>query len=139
MKCLKGLLLIGLTSTFFAGDGYVVDNDVFPSTPERKGTLVVSAEIQEEMQSAKNMLVKISSELDSEVWNSIEQAFVRNNLKSIVALLDEIAAWEKVARPGIGKQREYSLRQGILSISGVLARRHYPPRLQWLLYYAAIV
>ena len=135
MKCLKGLLLIGLTSNFFAGDGYVVDNDVFPSTLERKGTLVVSAEIQ----GAKNMLVKISSELDSEVWNSIEQAFVKNNLKSIVALLDEIAAWEKVARPGIGKQREYSLRQGISSISGVLARRHYPPRLQWLLYYAAIV
>ena len=63
----EGLLLIGLTSTFFAANGYVVDNDVFPSTPERKGTLLVSAEIQEEMQSAKNMLVKISSELDSEV------------------------------------------------------------------------
>lgn len=156
MKCLKGLLLVGLTSTFFTAIGYAVGGEIsdvssdeevvgisqgapivtgrkalvaasrgaFSSSYTNLSAEVISAEIQE----AKNKLLKIQTELDLKVWNYIEQAFVTNNAKSIVAELDKVAAAdEKVARLGIGNKRENSLRVGISSIARNLSNATLSP------------
>ncbi|MEI7493374.1 MAG: hypothetical protein WCJ92_02110 [Alphaproteobacteria bacterium] len=156
MKCLKGLLSIGLASTFFAADRYAVGGDISDvsgdegevaqitqGAPVIKGrkTLVIAneaafassytnltADVLKEVaiQTAKNKLLKIKSELDLTVWGSVEEVLFTNDPKAIIRLLDEVSS-KRVGGPAIGAQRNESLQQGISSIARNLSKATLSP------------
>jgi len=155
MKCLKGLLLIGLTSTFFTADSYAVGGEISdvssdeevvgisqgaPVVTRRKVPVVASrgafsssdtnltADVLKEVaiQTAKKKLFKIKSELDLTVWGSVEEVLLTNDPKAIIRLLDEVSS-KRVGGPAIGAQRNVSLQQGISSIARNLSKATLSP------------
>jgi hypothetical protein len=155
MKCLKGLLLVRLTSIFFTANGYAVADDVSdvsdgeeevtrithgaPVVTTRKsltnsGSTFASsdanltADVLKEVtiQTAKNKLLKIKPELDLTVWESVEEVLLTNDPKSIVILLDKLVT-KKVARLGTGSQREASFKMVISSIARSLSKAILSP------------
>lgn len=156
MKCLKGLLLVGLTSTFFTANGYAVGGEISdvsgdedevaqitqgtPVVKGRKALVAASrgafsssdtnlaADVLKEVaiQTAKNKLLKIKSELDLTVWESVEEVLLTNDPKSIIRLLDEVSS-KRVGGPAIGAQRNESLQVGISSIARNLSSATLSP------------
>lgn len=155
MKCLKGLLLVGLTSTFFTANGYAVGGEISdvssdeevvgisqgaPVVKGRKALVAASrgafassdvnltADVLKEVaiQTAKNKLLKIKPELDLTVWESVEEVLLTNDPKSIVILLDKLVT-KKVARLGTGSQREASFKMIISSIARSLSKTILSP------------
>ncbi len=156
MKCLKYLLSIGLTSTFLTANGYAVGGEISDfsgdedevvqitqGTPVIKGRKILvianeaafassyknlTADVLKEVaiQTAKNKLFKIKSELDFTVWESVEEVLLTNDPKAIIRLLDEVSS-KRVGGPAIGAQRNESLQQGISSIARNLSKATLSP------------
>ncbi len=155
MMCVKSLVLMMFISTLFAASKYAMRDDVSDVSGDeeevvriihgapvvtRRKTLTnsgstfassytnLTTEVLKEVaiQTAKNKLLKIKSELDLTVWKSVEEVFLTNDPKSIIRLLDEVSA-KRVAGPDIGPQRNGSLQQGISSIARNLSKATLSP------------